>query len=123
MVNVPWCQDCNNPEGLCRCVLRPAGEQTIPERVVDFAVSVYKGCVLPEDYRPVRTIAWSKWVEANPDEYSAEQLELIKSRLQGGKSWVCFMKVLETISAPDYYKPIPFQDSHINPVRPKDRLL
>ncbi len=91
----------------------------INEAIQDFAVNVYKGCVLPEDYRPVRVTTWLHWVEYNPDEYSAEQLSLIKSRLMAGKSWVCFMKSLETISAPEFYKN---QDPYRNPIKPKERL-
>lgn len=75
--------------------------ETIPPS--NFAVAIYRGCVLPEDYKPIRTISWALWVTENPDDYSPDQLALIRERLMAGKSWVCFLKRLETISAPDFY--------------------
>lgn len=75
--------------------------ETIPP--ANFAVAIYRGCVLPEDYSPARVISWNLWRSENPDDYSEPQLALIRERLLAGKSWVCFAKQLETISAPDYY--------------------
>lgn len=69
----------------------------------EFAVAIYRGCVLPEDYKPARIISWSLWCSENPDDYSIEQLALIRLRLIEGRSWVCFAKQLETIAAPDFY--------------------
>lgn len=82
-------------------------EQTQAEaQPQDFAVNVYKGCVLPEDYRAKTVTTWLQWVGLNPDDYSESQLELIRVRLLAGKSWVCFVKNLQTISALDHYKPV-----------------
>lgn len=75
--------------------------ETIPP--ANFAVAIYRGCVLPEDYKPARIISWELWCSENPDDYSIEQLTLIRLRLMAGRSWVCFAKQLETIAAPDYY--------------------
>lgn len=86
----------------------------------DFALNVYKGCVLPEDYRPIRITTWNSFAAENQDDYSPEQLELIRSRLLEGKSWVCFAARLETISAPDHYVR---KEPYNNPVQPKAKLV
>ncbi len=85
----------------------------------DFSLNVYKGCVLPEDYRPARSTTWNKWCESNPDDYSEPQLALIREKLLSGRSWVCFVKRLETISAPDHYIR---REPYNNPVQPKAKL-
>lgn len=86
----------------------------------DFTVHIYRGCILPENHRPIRTITWSQWTAENPDDYSSKQLGIIATRLLSGKSWVCFTKRLETICAPDYYQRVQFTS---NPVKPKERLV
>lgn len=86
----------------------------------DFTLNVYKGCVRPEDYKPARTTTWTVWAAENPDNYSAEQLQLIRGKLLAGRSWVCFCQRLETISAPDHYIA---QQPYNNPVRVKEKLL
>lgn len=77
------------------------------EQTPDFALNIYKGCVLPEDYRPIRTTTWNKYIAEHQGEYTEYQFELIRRRLIDGKSWVTFAKVLETLSAPEHYKPLP----------------
>ena len=96
---------------------QPAAE---PVELTDFAVAVYRGCVLPEDYRPARTTTWTAWTADNPDDYTAAQLDLIRRKLLAGKSWVCFMSSLETICAPDFYKKLP---PEVNLVRPRSNTL
>lgn len=86
----------------------------------DFAVNVYRGCVLPEDHRPQRTTTWALWSLANPENYTEEQLEKVRARLLAGKSWVCFVGALETISAPDHYIRL---EPYNNPVRSKERVV
>lgn len=86
----------------------------------NFAVNIYRGCVLPEDYKPVRITTWLAWAETNPDDYSAEQLEQIRLRLLRGKSWVAFVATLETIAAPEHYKPA---EPYCNPVQGRERLV
>lgn len=98
--------------------IKPVIAET-PRDESDFAVTVYRGCVLPEDYKPVRTTSWSVWCQENPDDYSPDQLSTIRDRLLTGKSWVAFVTRLETICAPDYYRP---QPPYNNPVRGKERL-
>lgn len=95
-------------------------EAETAESLTDFALAVYKGCVLPEDYRPQRTTTWNKWCEENPDEYNPDQLALIRERMLAGRSWVCFAKRLETISAPDHYIR---REPYNNPVQPKVKLV
>jgi len=93
---------------------------TMNGEVLDFALNIYRGCVLPEDYRPIRATSWTQWLADNPEDYTPEQLGLIKLKLLSGKSWVCFCGSLETISAADYYKP---QPQYRNPVQPKVKLI
>ncbi len=86
----------------------------------DFVLNIYRGCVLPEDYKPVQTTTWFKWLVQNSEDYSPDQFDRVKQKLLAGKSWVTFSSRLETICAPDHYKP---QPPYNNPVRPKDRQL
>ncbi len=86
----------------------------------DFALNIYRGCVLPEDYKPARTTSWSVWAAENPDDYSEPQLALIRERMLAGRSWVCFAARLETISAPDHYIR---REPYNNPVQPKAKLV
>lgn len=87
----------------------------------DFVLKVYRGCVLPEDYKPVRVTTWRTYAAEHAGEYTDYQFELVRRRLLSGKSWVTFAKSLETISAAEYYRPLPLAAR--NPIWHRERLV